>query len=168
MRYCYWGIGTGLIIKPEFFQTGALSVLLYGYTVWTLKMLGKKSWSQTTQDDVLNKSWKQHPTKQQLYGHLLPISQTIHCKGSKNKLIGNILKWTTTLGHTSVYQSEKSYIHQLYVDTGWITRSNGRERERGREHTLMMMKYSNREPLRIGNVKPSRSGRYYFFQRLRL
>ena len=24
---------------------------------------------------VLNKSWKQHPTKQQLYSHLPPISQ---------------------------------------------------------------------------------------------
>ena len=26
---------------------------------------------------ILNKSWKQHPTKQLLYGHLLPISQII-------------------------------------------------------------------------------------------
>ena len=26
---------------------------------------------------VLNKSWKQHPTKQQMYGHLLSISHTI-------------------------------------------------------------------------------------------
>ena len=26
---------------------------------------------------VLNKSRKQHPTKQQLYGHLFPISKTI-------------------------------------------------------------------------------------------
>ena len=27
--------------------------------------------------NVLNKSWKQHPTNQQLYNHLLPMSQTI-------------------------------------------------------------------------------------------
>ena len=26
---------------------------------------------------ILNKSWKQHPMKQQLYGHLSPISKTI-------------------------------------------------------------------------------------------
>ena len=26
---------------------------------------------------ILNKSWEQHPTKQQLYGHLPPISKTI-------------------------------------------------------------------------------------------
>ena len=29
---------------------------------------------------VLNKSWKQHPTKQQLYNHLPPISKTIEDK----------------------------------------------------------------------------------------
>ena len=26
---------------------------------------------------ILNKSWKQHPAKQQLYSHLLPISKII-------------------------------------------------------------------------------------------
>ena len=26
---------------------------------------------------ILNKSWRQHPTKQQLYGHLPPITKTI-------------------------------------------------------------------------------------------
>ena len=26
---------------------------------------------------IFNKSWKQHPMKQQLYSHLLPISKTI-------------------------------------------------------------------------------------------
>ncbi len=44
---------------------------------------------------ILNKSWKQHPTKQQIYGHLPPISQTIqvrrtrhaeHCWRSKDGL----------------------------------------------------------------------------------
>ena len=49
---------------------------------------------------VLNKSWKQHPTKQQLYGHLPPIMKTIlirrtrhagHCWRSKNELGGDIL-----------------------------------------------------------------------------
>ena len=32
---------------------------------------------------VLNKSWKQHPTKQQLYGQLPPISQTIQVRQTK-------------------------------------------------------------------------------------
>ena len=33
---------------------------------------------------VLNKSWKQYPTKeQQLYGHLPPISQTIQVRQTR-------------------------------------------------------------------------------------
>ena len=32
---------------------------------------------------ALNKSWKQHPTKQQLDSHLPPISQIIHSKANK-------------------------------------------------------------------------------------
>ena len=31
----------------------------------------------------LNKSWKQHPTEQQLYGHLSPISQTIQVRQTR-------------------------------------------------------------------------------------
>ena len=29
---------------------------------------------------IVNKSWKQHPKKQQLYGHLPPISKTIQIR----------------------------------------------------------------------------------------
>ena len=32
---------------------------------------------------IVNKSWKQHPTKQQLYDHLPPISKTIQNKTDK-------------------------------------------------------------------------------------
>ena len=60
---------------------------------------------------ILNKSWKQHPTKQLLYGHLPLFSLIIqvrwtrhvgHCWRSKDKLINNVLLWTPTLGYTSV------------------------------------------------------------------
>ena len=33
---------------------------------------------------VLNKSWKQHPTKQQIYGHLPPISKTIPTRRTRH------------------------------------------------------------------------------------
>ena len=36
---------------------------------------------------ILNKSWRQHPTKQQLYGHLPPITKTIK------------VRWTRHVGH---------------------------------------------------------------------
>ena len=73
---------------------------------------------------VLNKSWEQHPTKQQLYGHLPPNLQTIlvrqarhaeHCWRSKDELINNILLWAPTHRHTCVGWPAKTCIHQLCV-----------------------------------------------------
>ena len=49
---------------------------------------------------ILNKSWKQYPTKKQLYGHLPSISKTIqikrtrhvgHCSRNKDELISDVL-----------------------------------------------------------------------------
>ena len=107
-----------------------LSVLPYGCTTWTLtKSLGKKLDGNCRRMlcAVLKKSWKQHLTKQQMYGHLPPISQTIqerggrhvgHCLWSKDEFISNALLWTTTHGHTSVSQPAKTYIHQLCMNAG--------------------------------------------------
>ena len=117
-------------VKQEFFQAVAVSVLLYGYTTWILtRYFEKKLHGNYIRMlcAVLNKSWKQHPTKQQLYSHLPPISQTIqvrqtrhagHCWRSRDKLISDVLLWTHTHGHTSVGRPAKTYIHQLCADTG--------------------------------------------------
>ena len=52
---------------------------------------------------ILNKSWRQHPTRHQLYGHLPPITKTIqvrrtrhagYCWRSRDKLISDVLQWT--------------------------------------------------------------------------
>ena len=49
---------------------------------------------------ILNKSWRQHPTKHQLYSHLPPIMKTIkirrtrhagHCWRSRDELISDVL-----------------------------------------------------------------------------
>ena len=76
---------------------------------------------------AVNKSWKQHPTEQQLYGHIPPITQTIQLRRARQlgnavevrtKLINDILLWTPTHGHTSVGHLAKTYIRQLCMDTG--------------------------------------------------
>ena len=77
----------------------------------------------------LNKTRKHHTTKQQLYGHLPPISQTIqirqtihvgHCWRSTDELIRDIRLWTLTHGHASVGQPAKNKnLNQLYADTGY-------------------------------------------------
>ena len=75
-----------------------MSILLYGCTTWMLtKRLEKKLDSNYTRmmQAILNKSWQQHPTRHQLYGHLPLIIKTIqvrwtrharHCWRSKDKL----------------------------------------------------------------------------------
>ena len=66
--------------KHSFFQAMFVSVLLYGCTIWTLiKRMEKKLDGNYIRmlRAILNKSWRQHPTKQQLYDHLPPITKTI-------------------------------------------------------------------------------------------
>ena len=85
-------------IKRSLFQAAVVLILLYGCTTWTLtKQLEKKLDSNYTRmlRAILNKSWQQHPTRHQLYGHLPPITKTIqarqtrhagHCWRSKDEL----------------------------------------------------------------------------------
>ena len=68
-------------MKRSFFQAAVVSILLYGCTTWTLtKRLERRLDGNYTRmlRAVLNKSWRQHPTRLQLYGHLPPITKTIH------------------------------------------------------------------------------------------
>ena len=76
---------------------------------------------------ILNKSWRQHPTRHQLYGHLPPITKTIqvrrtrhagHCWRSRDELISDVLLWTPTHGRAKSGQPARTYIQQLCEDTG--------------------------------------------------
>ena len=90
-------------MKRSFFQAAVTSILLYGCTTWTLtKRLEKKLDGNYTRilRAILNKSWQQHPTRHQLYGHLPPITKTIqvrrtrhagHCWRSRDELIRDVL-----------------------------------------------------------------------------
>ena len=94
-------------MKRSFFQAAVISILLYGCTTWTLtKRLEKLDGIYTRMlRAILNKSWRQHPTGHQLYGHLPPITKTIqdrrtrhagHCWRSRDELISDVLLWTPT------------------------------------------------------------------------
>ena len=116
--------------KRSFFQAAAVSILLYGCTTWTLtKRLERKLDGNYTRmlRAVLNKSWQQHPTRHQLYGHLPPITKTIqvrrtkhagHCWRSKDELISDVLLWTPTYGCAKAGWPARTYIQQLCEDTG--------------------------------------------------
>ena len=118
-------------MKCSFFQAAVMSILLYGCTTWTLtKRLEKKLDGNYTRmlQAILNKSWRQHPTRHQLYGHLPPITKTIqarrtrqagHCWRSRDELISDVLLWTPAYGQAKSGWSARTYIQQLCEDTGW-------------------------------------------------
>ena len=74
-------------IKRSFFQAAVVSILLCRCTTWTLtKRLEKKLDGNYTRmlRAILNKSWQQHPTRHQLYGHLPPITKTIQVRRTRH------------------------------------------------------------------------------------
>ena len=117
-------------MKRSFFQAAVVSILFYRCTTWTLtKRLEKKLGGNYTRmlRAILNKSWRQHPTRQQLYGHLPPTTKTIqvrrtrhegHCWRSKDELISDVLLWPPTYGRAKAGRTVRTYIQHLCEDTG--------------------------------------------------
>ena len=97
-------------IKHSFFQAVVVTILLYGCTTWRLTTRMEKKFDRNyirMLRAILNKSRRQHHTKQELYGHEPPITKTIkvrqtrhagHCWRRKDKLISDILLWTASHG----------------------------------------------------------------------
>ena len=117
-------------MKCSFFQAVIVSILLYGCTTWTLTKWMEKNLDRNYTRmlrAIWNKTWRQHPTKQQLYGYLPPITKTIKVKRtrhaghwwrSKDELINDILLWTPSYGGAKAGRSVRTYIPQLCADTG--------------------------------------------------
>ena len=109
-------------MKCSFFQAVVVSILLYGCTTWTLtKHMEKKLDGNYTRMlwAILNKSQRQHPTKQQLYANLPPIMKTIqvrrtrharHCWRSRDEFIGDVILWTPSHGQAKAGQPARTYI----------------------------------------------------------
>ena len=85
-------------IKRIFSPAAVVSILQYGCTK-RMEEKHDRNYSRMLRA-ILNKSCCQHPTKQQLYSHLLPINKTIqvtrtrhagHCWRCKDELISDIL-----------------------------------------------------------------------------
>ena len=110
-------------MKHTFFQAAVVSIMLYGCTTWTLtKRLEKKLDGNYTRilRAILYKSWRQHPTGHQLYGHLPPITKTIqvrrtrhagYCWRSRDKLTSDVHLWTPRYGRAKAGRPARTYIH---------------------------------------------------------
>ena len=142
-------------VKRSFFQEAVMSILLYRCTTWTLtKRMEKKLDGNYTRMlwAILNKSWRQQPKKQQLYGHQLPITKTINvrwtrhagnCWRNRDEFISDVLLWTLSHGRVKAGRPARTYIQQLCADTGCSSQDlpeamNDREewRERERERNI--------------------------------
>ena len=136
-------------MKRSFFQAAVVSILLYRCTTWTLtKRLEKKLDGNYTRmlRAILNRSWQQHPTRRQLYGHLPPITKTIqarrtrhaeHCWRSKDEIVSDVLLWTPHMANQKQdNQLEHSYssyvmIRDVMLKTCWRRWMIGRRGKRG-------------------------------------
>ena len=111
-------------MKRSFFQAVVVSILLYGCTIWTItKCMEKKLDGNYTRmlRAILNMSWRQ----QQLYGHLPPITKTLKIKRTRYAVHGevgtsicDVLLWTPSHEHAKAGRPARTYIQQLYADTG--------------------------------------------------
>ena len=101
-------------LKRQFFRAVVESILLYGAETWTLSKRLENSLDGTYTRmlrSVLNKSWRQHPTKKELYGNIPTISSLVrerrirfagHCYRSSSELASKLILWKPRHGHNSI------------------------------------------------------------------
>ena len=106
-----------------------MSILLYGCTPWILTKRMEKTFDGNYTRmlrDILNKSWRQQSSKQQLYGLLPPITKTIqvrrtrhagHCWKSKEELISNVFPLNPSHGREKFRRPARTNIQQLCADS---------------------------------------------------
>ena len=130
-------------------------------TTWTLtKRLEKNLDGNYTRmlRAILNKSWRQHHTRHQLYGHIPPITKTIqarrtrhagHCWRSKDELISDVLLWTLTYGQAK-QDDQLELKYSSYVRTQDVTLKTcqrlliiGRSGERGSEISVLAARHDD-------------------------
>ena len=119
---------------------------------------------------ILNKSWRQQPTKQQLYGHLPPITKTMkvrrtrhagHCWRSRDELIRDVLLWTLHMNE----QRQDDQLEPIYSSSVLIrdvilktcrkqwTIGRGGERGSGLHNVRMMMMMNSYQRSQISKTQ---------------
>ena len=98
-----WESNISLSIKLSLFRACVESILLYGSETWTMKksLIDRLDGTYTRLlMRVQSISWRDHKTKDEIYGDLSPISTTVikrkirfagHCFRSKNEVISDVL-----------------------------------------------------------------------------
>ena len=116
--------------------------------------------AQKRKDKGIIITWRQHPTRHQLYGHLPPITKTIwvrrtrhadHCWRSKDELISDVLLWTPAYGRAKAGRPARTYIQQLCEDMGCSPEDLpevmiiGRSSERGSRISMLAARHDDED-----------------------
>ena len=122
-----WTSNLSREFKLKIFKAAIEPILLYGSETWTLsKKLEKRLDGTYTRllMRVQNLSWRQHPTKYQIYGNTPPVSSLVkarrvqfagHCFRAENEIISTLLLWKPSRGNRG---RTLSYPDVISRDTG--------------------------------------------------
>ena len=155
-----WGIDR--LIKRNFFEAAVMSMLLYRCTKWTLtKRMEKKLDGNYTRmlQAILDKSWRQRPTKQHLYGHLHTITKTFkvrrtrhagNCWRIRDELISDVLLWSLVAAQRQDDQLQPTYsisvpIQDVALNTGREQWTIGRYGKRGSVISVLAVRYDDED-----------------------
>ena len=123
-----WSSNLSRDFKLEIFQATVEHILLYGSETWTLSKKVERRLDGTYTRLLMraqNLSWKQHPTKAQIYGKLPPVSSLVkgrrvqfagHCCRAENEVISTLLLWKPSSRNTR--GRTLSYPDVISRDTG--------------------------------------------------
>ena len=159
-------------MKRSFFQAAVVSILLYGCTTWTLtKRLEKKLDGNYTRMlwAILNKSWRQHPTRQQLFGQLPHITKTIqvrrtrhagHCWRSSDELISDVLLCSPPHMAKQKQDDQLELTYRSYVRTQDVTLKTcqrrwiiGRSGERGSGISVLAARHDDDDDISLNDMQ---------------
>ena len=112
-----------------FFQTAVVSILLYGFTTWTLTKHGEKVLRQLHKNaaNCFEKVLEAAPYKRTAVRNLPSITKTIqvrrtrhagYCGRNKDELMSDILLGIPSHGRGKVGRQAGTYVQQLCADTG--------------------------------------------------
>ena len=122
-----WTSNLSKDFKLKIFKAAIEPILLYGSETWTLsKRLEKRLDGTYTRllMRVQHLSWKNHPTKQLIYGKIPPVSTIVksrrvqfagHCFRAENEIISTLLLWKPSRSNRG---RRLSYPDVISRDTG--------------------------------------------------
>ena len=104
--HAIWSSTVSNNLKIKIFKTAIEPILLYGCETWTLTKTMEKRLDGTYTRLLMriqDLSWKNHPSKEQIYGKLPVVSALVrsrrvqfagHCHRIKNDVISSLLIWS--------------------------------------------------------------------------